>query len=47
MQVIIAIVSIVFIFIFLAIEGLVNSRKPYACPNCGHIFIKKMVCPDV
>jgi len=39
--IIIAIVCIVFIFIILAIEGVVNSRKPYACPNCGHIFTKK------
>lgn len=25
----------------LVIGGIINSKEPYACPNCGHIFKKK------
>jgi|GEM_PF-2497518 len=38
---IITILSLIFLLVVLAISGMINSKKPYACPNCGHIFSKK------
>lgn len=39
------IILIIAIFIFLTITlvigGIINSKEPYACPNCGHVFTKR------
>jgi uncharacterized C2H2 Zn-finger protein len=39
--VVILLVTFVIMIIVSAIGGVINSKEPYACPNCGHIFGKK------
>lgn len=38
---IISIISLAVLILVLAIGGVINSKEPYACPNCGHLFTKK------
>ena len=35
------IVILVVLFPILTIGAVMNSKKPYVCPNCGHRFTKK------
>lgn len=39
--VVISIMSLAVLLLTLVIGGLINSKRPYACPNCGHIFTRK------
>lgn len=39
--IVISIIGLVFLLLVLAIGGVINSKEPYACPNCGYLFVKK------
>jgi len=39
--IVISIISFAVLILTLVIGGVLNSKEPYACPNCGHIFRKK------
>ncbi len=35
------VVTFIFLFIIGTVNGVIWSKRPYACPNCGYIFTMK------